>query len=152
MNPFQEQRIRGRGGFWIIVKNPIMFLRPVERTRGNMPTPTAGLTYPLSLGQISLAVAQVLFRSLALSDVYNNRREKRRRVSFCRDQGTADLCPNHVAVVAPVAFLVSVVPSPPLGGLCQNHFGGRTVFFIGHFHNGEPVELILRVAENFLQS
>src|ERR1700751_5896104 len=65
MNPFQEQRIRGRGGFWIIVKNPIMFLRPVERTRGNMPTPTAGLTYPLSLGQISLAVAQVLFRSLA---------------------------------------------------------------------------------------
>src|SRR5580658_8152364 len=95
MNPFHQPRIGGRGGLRIIAKNPIMFLRPVERTRGNLPTPTAGMTYPLSLCQISLAMAQVLFGPLALSDVYHNRREKRRRVSCGRDQSTADFRPDR---------------------------------------------------------
>src|ERR1700752_2930883 len=118
MNPFHKQRIRGSGGLLIIAENPIVFIRPVDRTRGNVPTPTAGMTYSLPLGQISLAVTQALFRSLAFSDVYNHRREKRRHLSFCRHQGTTDLCPNHIAVLAPVAFLVSVIPSPAFGGLC----------------------------------
>ncbi len=35
--------MRGPGGFRIVVKNPKMFLRPVNQPRANLPTPTASL-------------------------------------------------------------------------------------------------------------
>src|SRR6202043_4031578 len=69
MNPFHEQRIRGLRGFRIVVKNPKMFLRPVDQPRANMPTPTTDMAYPLSLGQETLAAAQLLLRLLAFRDI-----------------------------------------------------------------------------------
>src|ERR1700731_2068960 len=62
-------RIRGLRGFRIVVKNPKMFLRPVDQARGNMPTPTARMADPLSLGQVCLAAAQLLLRLLCCGDV-----------------------------------------------------------------------------------
>src|SRR5258708_19474448 len=66
MNPFHEQRIRGHGGFRIVAKNPKMFLRPVDQPRAKVPTPTARMAYPFSLGQVCLAAPQLLLRPLAL--------------------------------------------------------------------------------------
>jgi len=68
--------------------------------------------------QALLALTQLLFHPLALSDVYDDGREKRRCASSRRDQGTADVRPDHIAVLAPVAFLDSVISSLPIGGLC----------------------------------
>src|ERR1700756_1099491 len=75
MNPFHEQRIRGLRDFRIVVKNPKMFLRPVDEPRANMPTPTAGMAYPLSLGQVCLAAAQLLLRLLAFRDILEKNRD-----------------------------------------------------------------------------
>ena len=50
MHPFHEERIGGLRGLRIVVKNPKMFLRPVDQPRANMPTPTARMAYPFSLG------------------------------------------------------------------------------------------------------
>src|ERR1700686_1289153 len=118
MHSFHEQRIRGLRGFRIVVKNPKMFLRPVEQPRANMPPPTARMAYPFSLGQVCLAAAQLLPRPLALGDVYDDGREKRRRASSRRDQGTAEVRPDYIVVLASVAFLDSVISSPLMGGLC----------------------------------
>src|ERR1700732_2393019 len=117
MNPFREQRIRGLHGFRIVVKNPKMFLRPVDEPRGNMPTPTAGMAYPLSLGQETLTAPQFFLRTLALGDVYDDGGEKRRRASSRRDQGTAEVRPDHIVVLAPVAFLYSLLSSLRFYGL-----------------------------------
>src|SRR6202043_1812604 len=113
-----EQRIRGLRGLRFVLKNPKMFLRPVDQSRANMPTPTARMGYSFSLGQVSLAAAQFLLRPLALSDVYDDGREKRRSASGRRDQGTADVCPDYIAVLASVALLDSVISSLPFKGLC----------------------------------
>src|SRR3981189_3242705 len=69
MNPFQDQRIRGHGGFRIVAKNPKMFLRPVDQPRGNMPTPTTDMAYPLSLGQETLTASQGFFGAPPLTDL-----------------------------------------------------------------------------------
>src|SRR5882762_818598 len=68
--------------------------------------------------QSLLALTQLLLRPLALGDVYDDGREKRRRASSRRDQGTADIRPDHIAVFAPVTFLDSIVSSLPFDGLC----------------------------------
>src|SRR6202023_2563875 len=111
--------------------------------RANMPTPTTDMAYPLSLGQETLAAAQLLLRLLAFRDVYDDGREKRRRASSRRDQGTAYVCPDYIAVLASVAFLDSIISSLPFSGLCPNRFGVGTVLFLGHFQSGESLELLL---------
>src|SRR5258708_16014109 len=95
--------------------------------------------YPADMSQFGLRFAQgnfllmqLFFRPLALRDVYDDDRKKRRHASSRRDQGTANVRPDHIAVLAPVAFLDSLISSLPSTPLSQNPFAARTAFSILH--------------------
>src|SRR5262245_54507497 len=57
MNLFKEHGIRWLGRLGIESKDVKMFLRPKELSRGNIPTPTTGVAYSLSLCQVSFTAA-----------------------------------------------------------------------------------------------
>jgi hypothetical protein len=80
--------------------------------------------------QLRLRFLQRFFGPLAFGTVYDDGREKRQRTSSRRDQGSAEVRPDYIAVLAPVAFLDSVISSLPIGGLCENRFGAGTVLFM----------------------
>src|SRR5258708_8416809 len=68
--------------------------------------------YPADMSQFGLRFLQRFFGPFTLGNVYDDGSEKCRCASSRRDFGTADVSPDHVAVLAPEAFLeTSSLPS-----------------------------------------
>src|SRR6266849_3998112 len=63
---YQLQRGLNRS---IVLKDLVGFLRPVDFSTRNVPAETASAAQALRLGQVSLALPDLFFRALALSDV-----------------------------------------------------------------------------------
>src|SRR5271165_5884875 len=96
---------------------------------------------------------QLFFRPLALSDVHDDGRQKRRcAFSDTRDETNTDIRPDHITVLAAVTFLDSPISPAPFQAFCYQCFGRGAVLFIGHFRNGETSEFFLRIAEHSLPS